>query len=70
MTELSKVVRRKVTALDGMPLVVLLTPEGIALRAPRSRTAFLLPYGTAYQWAAELKVSGGRIAKPRSRRRR
>lgn len=70
MTELSKVVRRKVTTLDGRQLVVLLTPAGIALRLPRSRTEFLLPYGTAYQWAAELKVGGGRIAKPRRRRAR
>jgi hypothetical protein len=65
MTELSKIVRRKVATLDGRPLVVALTPEGITLRAPRGRDAYLLPYGTAMQWAAELKVNGGRIAKPR-----
>lgn len=70
MTELSKVVRRKVTALDGSRLVVMLTPEGIALREPRARFALLLPYATAYQWAAELKVNGGRVAKPRTRRGR
>lgn len=69
MTTLHKTVRRKVTTLDGRQMVVLLTPEGIALREPRSRTAFLLPYGTAYQWAAELKVGGGRVAKPRRRTR-
>lgn len=69
MTELSRVVRRKVTTLDGRPLVVMLTPEGIALREPRARAVLLLPYGTAHQWAAELKVGGGRIAKPRRRAR-
>lgn len=70
MTELSKVVRRKVTTLDGRPLVVALTPGGISLRVPRARTAFLLPYGRAYQWAAELRVNGARVAKPRTRRAR
>lgn len=65
MTELTRVVRRKVRTLDGAPLVVILTPEGIQLREPHSRTLLLLPYGTARQWAAELKVNGGRVAKPR-----
>jgi hypothetical protein len=54
VTDLTRTIRRKVTTLRGQPLVVALTPEGIWLREPRKRLAYLLPYGTAWQKAAEL----------------
>ena len=71
MTELSKTVRRKVTATTGEPLVVALTPEGIWLRKPRTRTAYLLPYGAAYRIAGRLAGEAQymeRKNKPSSRR--
>ena len=43
MTELTRVVRRKVATVRGQPLVIALSPDGIWLREPRRRTAYLLP---------------------------
>src|SRR5688572_28646772 len=63
MTTLSRPVRRKVTTLRGEELVVVLLPEGIQLREPRRRTAFLLPYGTAFIQAVRLHVDAERRAK-------
>lgn len=63
MTELSRIVRRKVRTLSGEQLVVVLTKDGIVFREPRRRTGFLLPYGVAFQRAAFLAVEADRRAK-------
>jgi len=67
MTALTKVVRRKITTTRGEPLVVALSPEGIWLREPRRRTAFLLPYGAAFVQAVRLHVDAERRAKKAAR---
>lgn len=67
MTNLTKPVRRKVSTTHGQPLVVALTPEGIWLREPRRRTAFLLPYGAAFIQAVRLHVDAERRAKKAAR---
>lgn len=68
MTTLSLPVRRKVTTLRGEELVVVLTPEGIQLRQPRRRTAFLLPYGVAFLEAVWIRVDADRRAKAAARK--
>lgn len=67
MTELTRKVRRKVFTQRGEPLVVALTPEGIWLREPRRRTAFLLPYGYGFQMAAKLEADRVRREKKAAR---
>lgn len=67
MTHLTRPVRRKVSNTRGEPLVILLAPEGIWLREPRRRTAFLLPYGAAFQRAVQLHVEGERRTKTATR---
>jgi hypothetical protein len=67
MTDLTRVVRRKVSTLRGQPLVIALSPDGIWLREPRRRTAFLLPYGVAFLQAVRLHVDAERRAKKAAR---
>ncbi len=54
MIELNKTLRRKVQTSRGEPLVVALTKEGIWLKEPRRRVAYLLTYGYAFQRAADM----------------
>lgn len=68
MTDLTKTVRRKVQSARGQPLVVALTPEGIWLREPRRRTAYLMPYGVAFQQAVRMQVDADRRAKLAARK--
>lgn len=68
MTDLTRPVRRKVVSQRGQPIVVALTPEGIWLREPRRRTAYLLPYGVAFQYAVRLHVEAERRAKVAARK--
>ncbi len=42
MTNLNRPVKRKVTTARLQPLVVTLAPEGIWLREPRRRVAYLI----------------------------
>lgn len=66
----SRPVRRAVTTAHGQPLVLKITPEGIWLREPRRRTAYLLPYGHAFQTAVRLEVEARRREKARARKLR
>ena len=63
-------VKRKVSTARGEPLVVALAPEGIWLREPRRRTAYLLPYGAAFQRAVTLAVDAARREKQAARKAR
>lgn len=67
MTDLTKIVRRRVATVRGQPLVVALAPEGIWLREPRRRVAYLMPYGVAFQRAAEMYAASVRKAKKAAR---
>ena len=67
MTDLTKTVRRKVATMRGQPLVIALTFEGIWLREPRKRTAYLLPYGHAFLTAARLHADCERHRKAKAR---
>ena len=66
----SRRVKRQVDTTKGQPLVVALTPEGIWLREPRRRTAYLLPYGFAFQWAVQLDVDQKRREKAAAKKAR
>ena len=66
----SRPVQRKVQTARGDGLVLRLTPEGIWFREPRRRTAFLLPYGVAFQRAVDLKVQAERREKAAQRKLR
>lgn len=66
----SRPVRRAVTTAHGQPLVLKVTPEGIWLREPRRRTAYLLPYGVAFQRAVQLEVDRVRREKAIARKAR
>ena len=68
MTDLNKPVKRKVVTARHQPLVVALTPEGIWLREPRRRTAYLMPYGVAFQQAVRMHVEAERRAKQAARK--
>lgn len=70
MTDLTRPVRRKVVTAHHQPLVVALTPEGLWLREPRRRTAFLLPFGHAFQIAVRLHVDAEKRAKKAARKGR
>ena len=70
MTNLTKTVRRRVLSARGQPIVVALAPEGIWLREPRRRTAFLLPYGVAFQRAVSMAVEATRREKAAARKAR
>ena len=70
MTDLTRPVRRKVTTTRHQPLVVALTPEGIWLREPRRRTAYLMPYGVAFQQAVRMHVEATRRANVAARKAR
>lgn len=67
MTDLTRPVKRKVVTARLQPLVVALTPEGIWLREPRRRTAYLMPYGVAFQQAVRMHVEAERRAKKAAR---
>lgn len=67
MTDLTRPVKRKVVTSRLQPLVVALTPEGIWLREPRRRTAYLMPYGIAFQQAVRMHVESERRAKKAAR---
>lgn len=64
----SRPVRRAVTTARGEPLVLAVTPEGLWLREPRRRTAYLLPYGVAFQTAVRLEVDRQRREKAAARK--
>jgi hypothetical protein len=68
VTPLNRPVRRKVCTSRGDELVVMLDKEGIWLREPRRRTAYLLPYGVAFQRAATLYADAERRTKTEQRR--
>ena len=68
MVHLTKSVKRKVSTARGQPLVVAMTPEGIWLREPRRRTAYLLPYGVAFVTAARLFADSERRRKAAERK--
>lgn len=70
MTELNRPVKRKVTTARLQPLVVAMTPEGLWIREPRRRTAFLLPYGIAFQTAVRLQIDADRRAKKAAKKAR
>ena len=63
MTELNRPVKRKVRTARLQPLVVALAPEGIWIREPRRRTAYLMPYGVAFQQAVRMQIEADRRAK-------
>lgn len=68
MTILSRPVRRKVITVRGEQLIVTLALEGIQLREPRRRKAYLLPYGVAFLRAVQLQVDADRRAKAAARK--
>ena len=68
MTNLTKVVRRRVETVKHEPLVVALAPEGIWLREPRRRVAYLMPYGVAFQQAAAMYVDAEKRRKKAARK--
>ena len=61
-------VRRAVTTQRGQTLVVTLAPEGAWIREKGRRTAYLMPYGVAYQQAARMAVDLTRRTKKAKRR--
>jgi hypothetical protein len=63
-------VRREVRTVRGAALIVTLAAEGIYLREKGRRTAFLLPYGVAYQRAASMADDAERRAKAIERKAR
>jgi len=62
MVELTRPVRRKVYTRHHA-LVVTLTPEGVWVREPRRRVAYLLPYGVAFQYAVRMHVDAEKARK-------
>lgn len=70
MTSLNRPVRRKVFSTRGEPIVVALAPEGIWLREPRRRTAYLLPYDVAFQRAVQMQVDAIRREKAAAKKAR
>lgn len=63
-------VRREARTARGDAVVVFLRPEGIYLREKGRRTAFLMPYGVAYQYAAKLAVEAERRERKARKRTR
>jgi hypothetical protein len=63
-------VRREVSTGRGQALVVTLSPEGAWIREKGRRTAFLLPYGVAYQYAARMAVDAAKRERKDKRRAR
>ncbi|MCW5591024.1 MAG: hypothetical protein KIS74_02895 [Burkholderiales bacterium] len=61
-------VQREVRTARGEPLIVRLSPEGIWLREKGRRTAFLMPYGSAYLRAAMLAAEADKRAKLAARK--
>lgn len=67
--KLTKPVARVVNDVNGKPLVVTLTADGITFRRPRQRDSYLLPYGAAETRAQVLANDGvGMATGKRSRR--
>ena len=69
-TTLTRNVKRKVVTQRQQPLVVTLAREGIWLREPRRRVAYLLPYEFAFLHAVKLYVAAERQRKQAERRAR
>lgn len=63
-------VRREVRTARGDALVVTLAPEGMWIREKGRRTAYLMPYGVAYQRAAIMAADADRRAKAAARKAR
>jgi hypothetical protein len=61
-------VRREVRTTRGQALVVTLAPEGAWIREKGRRTAYLMPYGVAYQCAARMAVDAKRREKKARRK--
>ena len=61
-------VRREVRTTRGQSLVVTLAPEGAWIREKGRRTAYLMPYGIAYQYAARMAVDAAKREKKAKRR--
>lgn len=70
LTRLTRAVRREVGSVNHGPLVVMLTEEGIYLRQKARRTKYLLPYGRAYQNAAQLFADRLRAERASARKKR
>lgn len=69
MTTLTRPVKRKIETTRGQPLVVTLAPEGVWLREPRRRVAYLLPYGVAFQRAVAMHIDAVRREKKAAKKR-
>lgn len=63
-------VRREVRTARGDALIVTLAPEGMWVREKGRRTAYLMPYGVAYQRAATMAADADRRAKAAERKAR
>ena len=61
-------VRREVRTTRGQALVVTLAPEGAWVREKGRRTAYLMPYGVAYQYAAKMAIDAQRREKKAKRK--
>jgi hypothetical protein len=61
-------VRREVRTARGQALVITLAPEGAWIREKGRRTAYLMPYGVAYQQAARMAVDAQRREKKAKRK--
>ena len=61
-------VRREVRTARNQSLVVTLAPEGMWIREKGRRTAYLMPYGVAYQQAARMAVDAERRERKAKRR--
>jgi hypothetical protein len=71
MTHVEKsTVRREVRTARGQALIVTLAPEGMWVREKGRRTAFLMPYGVAYQRAAMMAADADRREKAAARKAR
>lgn len=63
-------VKRRVLTTSHTPLVVTLSPEGIWLREPRRRVAYLMPYGQAFVDAVRLHVAAEKRRKTAEKKAR
>ncbi len=63
-------VKRRVYTAQRTPLVVVLAPEGIWLREPKRRTAYLLGYGSAFMTAVRQHVDSEKRRKAAEKKAR
>ena len=70
MTKINRPVRRRVLTAERFPspLVVTLSAEGIWIRKPRKRLAYLLSYALAYQVAGDAFARAAKKAKDAARK--